>query len=70
MNRDLTVLAVMLLMLFLEAAGAWSFLPGFAAGFTEWTEVDTLVIACSLAISALCLGFFTLAILRKIVSRI
>ncbi|REJ79243.1 MAG: hypothetical protein DWQ47_00425 [Acidobacteria bacterium] len=66
MNNDLTVLALMLSGLFLEAVGAWHFLPGLFEGLTEWTRREALLLAVPMAVSSAVLIFFTYLLVKRI----
>lgn len=68
MNRDLTVLTVLLLMLFLEGVGAWHFFPTMSDG--EWVKSDAVTAAVSMIALSGAILYFSVLLVRRIASRI
>ncbi|HUF02614.1 MAG TPA: hypothetical protein VMM38_00405 [Aridibacter sp.] len=68
MNKDLTVLSVILLALLLEGVGAWHFFPALS-GAEGWAASDSVVLAAALIACAAVLSYFSTLILRRIASR-
>lgn len=69
MNRDLTVLSVILLALFLEGVGAWHFFPALS-GDKGWATSDSVVIAAAFVACAAALIYFSALIMKRIASRL
>lgn len=69
MNKDLTVLSVILLALLLEAIGAWHFLPASFNG-KGWASSDLVVLGAVLILCAAVLLYFSVLIVRRIATRI
>lgn len=66
MNKDLTVLTIALMLIFLDGMGAWHFLPD---GYRRWTSWETLFFAGILTAVAGILIRLTFLILRRIIAR-
>lgn len=70
MNRDITVLIILTLLLFLDGVGAIHFLPALAGPEGGWLRKEPIAVIAALGASGAVLISFSLLVFRRILTRI